>query len=88
MEREHNILKQIYWNLHNGIVYGKYITDVKYPYFDECLYLHPWQNCICWHNYGSSANNDTEKDLLWIITTIFETTPEQFIKDYTCEHRF
>lgn len=86
MKREYDALHQIYNNLHNGIVYGEYITNVTYPYFSEQLYLHPFQNCICYSHYGSSAISDNITDLNWLLKTIFETTAENFIATHICEH--
>lgn len=74
---QNDYLKNIYHNINNGCIYGKY---QKYG-ADYNLYLTVNGN-IGWCHYGSSCNKNTLKDLKWIITTIFDTTPEQFTKEY------
>jgi len=38
---------------------------------------------IHWNHYGSSANTTCLTSLYWIITTIFKTTPIDFLYEYT-----
>lgn len=38
---------------------------------------------IGWTHYGSSANKPTKKALEWIIRTIFNTTPAEFLQTYS-----
>ena len=38
---------------------------------------------IGWTHYGSSANKPTKTALNWIIRTIFNTTPAEFLRTYT-----
>ncbi len=38
---------------------------------------------IYWRHYGSSANKISLTSLRWILRTIFNTTAEQFLYDYT-----
>lgn len=75
-------LKRIYKNINAGKSYGYNVVNVQYPYFSDVLYL-TLQNNIGWTHYGSSANKNTLKELQWIITVIFKTTPEDFEKAYT-----
>ena len=77
-----HVLEQI----HNGIVYGNPITDVKYPYFSECLYLTN-HGYIGFTHYGSSAADDTISDLAWILAHMFKMSPCEFISKFSCEHR-
>lgn len=37
---------------------------------------------IAWRHYGQSANPNTLRDLKWVITNIFDTTPDKFVKKY------
>lgn len=73
-------LNEIYESINNGIKYGEDLENVRFPIFWEVLSANKYY--IFWRNYGSSANKNTKKNLLWIITNIFNTTPEQFINDY------
>lgn len=76
-------LHEIYHNLKNGIVYGHYVTNVSYPYFDINLSYSKTNNVFRWEHYGSSANKATISELLWIITIIFKCTPTEFTEKYT-----
>ena len=85
------ILQEIYDNLQAGISYGEDMDKehhswITYPYFDAVLYRIEnngrGEPCIGWRHYGSSANPNTIEDLNWIITTIFEMTPEEFVQKY------
>lgn len=75
------ILRDILRDVKNGYSYGKDYTYVPYPYFGAALYLTPFGN-VGYTHYGSSAIKPTLKDLEWLITTIFRTTPEGFLRDY------
>lgn len=73
-----NAIDRIYQNINHGYQYGRYIHNVKYPYFHTCLSVSENGDFIRWTHYGSSANENTKQALQWIIETIFETTPEKF----------
>lgn len=75
-------LKRIYKNINAGKSYGYNVVNVQYPYFSDVLYK-TRSGFIGWTRYGSSANKNTLKELQWIITVIFKTTPEDFEKAYT-----
>lgn len=74
-------LFRIYDNLVNGKKYGRYITDVKFPYFELAL----WKSgkYFKWRHYGESANRATPAELAWIILIIFEMNPLEFEEKYT-----
>ena len=84
-------LRTIYNNLMNGEQYG-YLPTFRndYPerdlagkqYFSIVLYKHSFKPYFCWTHFGSSANQATLKDLLWLITVIFNCTPDEFVKRY------
>ena len=74
-------LDRIYNNIQAGKMYGVYRLDVKYPFFSEALYKIN-SEFIGYSSYGSSATKNTKEWLNWIITMIFETTPEEFEKMY------
>lgn len=74
-------LNRIYNNIQAGKIYGEYRLNVKYPFFSEAIYLIE-SEYIGYRSYGSSATKNTKEWLNWIITTIFETTPEGFEKMY------
>ena len=84
---ERKALSEIFNNIQNGVVYGKDREFMgngekyEYPFFDKCVYKTVYNN-IGWTHFGSSANPMTEKDLLWIITVIFSTTPSKFLAEY------
>ena len=77
-------LFRIYRDLNENIYYGKDVVDVRFPYFSYALYLTPSGN-IGWTHYGSSANSNTLKDLLWTIQVIFRMTPEAFLQEFIPE---
>ena len=91
-------LTRIFDNLTAGAVYGhdrlswrddypeKAIAGK--PMFTTALYKDSFKPLFHWHNYGSSANKATMKDLLWIITQIFDCTPEQFERRYITRTAF
>lgn len=90
-----NTLKAIYNSLKNGEKYGKFVywdyynnKPMRYPYFHIALSKHDYKNLFLWENYGSSANKATLKDLNWIITEIFNTTPDKFILEYMTETQY
>lgn len=71
-------LKEIYNNLNSGVIYGK-----MYNYgFSSNMYVSVGGKYIVWNNYGQSAEKNTLKDLAWLIETIFETTPREFIETH------
>ena len=91
-------LNRIYNNLKNGAVYGHDRITWRCDYPDESIAGKPmfttalYKDCIKpifhWRNYGSSANSATKKDLLWIIETIFNETPETFEQKYMTRTAF
>lgn len=90
MSSENNtVLRLIMDDLKSGYSYGRDFTfdhynnkPLRYPYFDAVLRLSPDGRLIRWQHFGSSANKCTLKDLNWIITEIFKTTPVDFIREY------
>lgn len=78
-----NTLKRIYDDLQAGGVYGYMFAKCKYPFFDEVLYKTP-AGFIGFSNYGSSASENTERGLQFIIEVIFDCTPDEFVKKYEC----
>ena len=72
-------LNVIYINLKKGKRYGYMVRNVRYPYFHTDL-MYDGQYW-CWHNYGSSANRATKKELKWIIETIYKMSPVEFINN-------
>lgn len=77
-----NALEQIYKNLQDGKMYGYYYA-MRFPDFHVCLTVDDSKKYIRWNNYGCSAKENTLSDLKWIITNIFEKTPEQFTSEYS-----
>jgi hypothetical protein len=73
-------LDRIFKNLNAGYQYGDYIVNVRFPYFHTCLSISENREFIRWTHYGSSANENTKRDLQWIIEMIFKTTPGEFEK--------
>lgn len=78
-----NTIKQIYDNLQAGGVYGCMFTNCKYPFFDEVLYK-TTGGFIGYNYFGSSAIENTERGLQFIIERIFECSPDEFVKKYEC----
>lgn len=75
-------LHRIYRNLLMERSYGYFSTfNNGERYIHDVLYLTDYGN-IGWNHYGSSANKCTLKELKWIITKIFDTTPEEFEDRY------
>ena len=76
-------IHQIYNDLQNDFIYGDWS---RYPngerYFRDNMYVTDDGKYIHWENYGASAVRNNLRDLSWLIKTIFDTTPEDFIKDY------
>ena len=93
MDKQNNaVLRQIMDDLKSGYTYGKDYTfdyyhncPYRFPFFKTCLsvgYGRDFKQHIYWEHYGSSANKCTLKDLEWIITAIFQTTPVDFPRQY------
>ncbi len=82
-----NAIDRIYENINRGYCYGRYIYNVRFPYFHTCLSVSENGEFIRWTNYGSSANENTKQALQWIIETIFKTTPGEFENKYLMEYR-
>ena len=76
-----NALQVIYDNLQNGKEYGYYYA-MRYPVFNTCLWTDNEKKYIYWKYYGRSANENTIESLSWIISTIFDSTPEQFVEKF------
>ena len=75
-------LKLIYKELLAGESFGKIDKHSLWvTYFWTVLFAD--EKYIRWCHYGSSANKTNLKNLNWILTEIFKTTPEQFLYDYT-----
>lgn len=86
--KENEILRDILRDVLTGYRYGKdrawdYYDNkpFRYPYFESALYLTPAGN-IGYSHFGSSAIKPTTKNLEWLITVIFDTTPSEFIREY------
>ena len=79
-KKEKAILKEIMANLKAGHAYGHDFTGVRYPFFDENLYIA--RGFIQWKHYGSSANKITLADLEWVICNIFRMYPSEFLMEY------
>lgn len=81
---ESMILHTIMDDLKNGYSFGRDMENVTYPYFHAQLYIYQnnGRKWIGWTHYGSSANSCTLKDLLWIITVIFDCKPSEFMNTY------
>lgn len=73
-----NALHRIYKNLNDGYSYGYDYMNAKYPFFNTVLYKPYFHDCIGFSHYGSSACDNTLSGLEWILTHIFEMSPEQF----------
>lgn len=84
---EKKALDTIYNNLKNGMIYATYLDYVRFPCWWYVISYDSIKKLFCWRNAGSSANKATKKDLLWIITVIFKTTPIEFINTYSCVTR-
>ena len=80
-------IDRIYENINQGYCYGRYIYNVRFPYFKTCLSVSENGEFIRWIHYGSSANKNTKQELQWIIETIFKTTPDEFEKNHLIEYR-
>lgn len=71
-------IDRIFENINQGYQYGRYVHNVRYPYFHACLSVSENGEFIRWTHFGSSANKNTKQDLQWIIEAIFHMTPGQF----------
>ena len=74
----------IYQNLKNGQIYADYLENVRFPMFYAVLSYDSMKRLFRWRHFGSSANKATKKELEWIITEIFKTTPENFMVTHHC----
>jgi hypothetical protein len=80
-------LKELAHNLRMGVRYCELLPKV-------CIQDDLWRTVLCygygnnggefwfWNNYGSSAETATLKDLDWLLKTIFELTPAEFMNKY------
>ena len=80
-------IDRIYENINKGYQYGKFIHNVKYPYFHTCLSVSENGEFIRWTHFGSSANRNTKQALQWIIETIFTTTADEFEHKYLLKYK-
>ena len=91
-------LTRIFDNLMTGTVYGHDRSSWRddfpeksiagKPMFTTVLLKDNFKPIFHGCNYGSSANKATMQDLLWIITQIFNVTPEQFERQYITRTAF
>ena len=75
-------LKFLYDKLLAGEVFG-HIVSLKRGstvFFDA---LSADSKYIRWQNYGASANKTSLESLQWILSVIFQMTPEEFLFNYT-----
>lgn len=82
-----NAIDRIYQNINRGYRYGRFVYNVRFPYFHTCLSVSENGEFIRWTHYGSSANENTKQALQWIIETIFKTTPGEFEKMHLIQYR-
>lgn len=79
-------LKLIYRRLLNGDVFGKIEKHrLGETYFWESLSIGSGigGKYIYYNHYGSSATRVSLQNLKWILSEIFNVTPEQFLFEYT-----
>lgn len=74
----------IYKHLKVGHKFGKWIHNVRYPYFNVNLVMSPDKKYWQWHHFGSSSNRANKKELKWVIKTIFKMKPLEFLEEYQC----
>lgn len=55
-------------------------------YFWDVLYYD--RNYIQWRYYGSGANKASLENLKWILSNIFELSPEEFLYKYTTHNEW
>lgn len=89
MKKEERALHEIMKNLLDGTMYGIYHDDMRYPYFWENLYLvySMGKFYIGYNHYGSSAMELSVDNLEWILSTIFEQQPSEFLGSHTTQKR-
>lgn len=78
-------LKEIFNNVNDGKSYGETIKDSRFPAFWEVLTLSPNKEYIRYRHYGSSAVKNDIRELVWVLSTIFQMTPSEFINNYDCK---
>lgn len=74
-------------NLRAGKRYGHFMANVRFPMYWTNLALSDDGQYIHYSHFGSSAVKATAKDLMWLITVIFNTTPADFERKYTAYTR-
>ena len=80
-------LKFIYNKLIDGEIFGSIRkSSLGGTYFWDVLSSNG--KYIRWTHYGSSANKATLEELRWILTEIFEMTPEEFLFEYTTYNEY
>lgn len=80
-------LERIYNDLQECKTYGEFYFDMRFPVFQDRLYLTSG-GYIGWTNYGSSAIENTLEGLEWVIKNIFGTTPEKFLAKYDRDDKY
>ena len=81
-------LNIIYKHLKAGHKFGKWIDNVRYPYFEVNLVMSLDGKYWRWQKYGSSANRANKKELKWVIETVFNMKPVVFLEEYQCRDKF
>lgn len=90
-KKENEAINHIMSAIKSGKVYGRKVENVRYPYFDWCLWYGQstregacdyGRHYIFWSHYGSSAETPNKKKLNWLIRTIFEMKPSEFLEKY------
>ena len=79
-------LEFIYQELNGGRIFAEHVTNVKYPYLWDVLYLTP-HNYIGWTYYGSSTVPNTINNLAWVLKNIFDMSAEEFLQRYVSATR-
>jgi len=73
-------LRLIFKELKRGEQFGNIMEHrLGGTFFWTVLSMSPDGMYIRWTDYGSSANKATLKELKWILSEIFKTTPEEFL---------
>jgi hypothetical protein len=77
-----DILKEIYARIKSGDHYGLDYTNVRFPFFNNVLGLTWDGKYIYYREYGSTCCKKSLKSLEFIITELFQCSPEQFVARY------
>lgn len=85
MKSNNDALNLIFDNLRRGCCYGRMFNNCRFPFFDVVLRVNPlYPDLIYYRHFGSSNIRANKRDLLGLIETIFDTTPENFVRYYEC----